>query len=70
MEVELGALFVNYQRGSEMRTALIDMGHTQTPTPLVTESATGDKFSNENIHQRCSRAIDMQFYWVRDRVRQ
>jgi hypothetical protein len=26
--------------------------------------------ANDNIKQQCSRAIDMRFYWVRDRVRQ
>ena len=70
MESELGALFVNCQRGTETRMALIEMGHAQPPTPAVTDNATGDGFVNDNIHQRRSRAIDIRFYWVRDRVRQ
>ena len=70
MEAELGNLFVNCQRGSAMCMALIDMGQVKPPTPAVTDSATGDGFVNDNIRQRCSRAIDMCIYWVRDRVRQ
>ena len=61
MEAELGALFVNCQRDEVMCIALIEMGHAQPPTPAVTDSATGDGFVNDNIHQRRSRAIDMHF---------
>ena len=56
-EAELGALFVNCQRGAATRMALIEMGHFQPHTPAVTESATGDRFFNDNIRQRRSRAI-------------
>ena len=67
MEAELGDLFVNCQIGAATRMALIDMGHAQTPTPEVTDNATGDGFFNDNIRQSCSKAICMRFYWVRDR---
>ena len=48
---------------------LTEMGHAQPPTPSVTDNAIGYVFINDNIRQRSSRSIDMQFYWVRDRVR-
>ena len=70
MESELGALFFNFQRGTAMTMALIEMGHPQPPTPEVTYSAIGDGFFNDNILQRHSRAIDMRFYCVREIVRQ
>ena len=50
--------------------SLTEMGHSQPPTPTVVYSATGDVFFNDNIFQRSSRVIDMQFYWVVDRVNQ
>ena len=53
-----------------MRMALIEMGHSQPPTPAVTDSSTIDVFFNANICQRRSRAIDLRFYWVREKVRQ
>ena len=70
MEAELGALVVNFQRGAATRMALIEMVHTQPTTPAVNDSTTGDVLVNDNIRKRRSRAIDMRFYWVRDRVRQ
>ena len=62
MEEELGALFVKCQRGDALRNALEEMGHHQTPTPVVTDSATSDGFVNNNIRQKKSREIDMIFY--------
>ena len=50
--------------------ALIEMGHSQPPTQAVTDSATGDRFINENIYQKCLWDIGMQFYLVRDIARQ
>ena len=70
MEAELGDLFVNCQIGAATRMALIDMGHSQTPTPEVTDNSTGDGFFNDNSPQRRSRAIYMRSYWIRDRVKQ
>ena len=48
--------------------ALTEMSHDQPPTPAVTDRSTGDGFVNNNICKLQSRAIDMQFYWFRDRV--
>ena len=70
MKAELGAPFVNCQRGAAMCMLLIDIGKNQPQTPEVTDSATGDRFFNKNLHQWCSRAIDIRFYWVRDWVSQ
>ena len=38
------------------------------PPQTVTDRATGDEFFNNSILQRRPRAIDMIFYWVRDKV--
>ena len=42
MEAELVALFVNLQRGAVMRMDLIEMVHSQPPTPSVTDRVIGD----------------------------
>ena len=47
MESELGALFVNCQRGLAMRMDLTYMGHAQPPTPSMTDITTGDRFVND-----------------------
>ncbi len=69
-EAEIGALFVNAQDGTVLRTTLIELGHPQPPTPLQSDNSTATGIVNASIRQRRSKAIDMRFYWVRDRVNQ
>ena len=56
MESELGTLLVDCHKGTVMRIPLTEMGHKEPPTPVITDRATRDRFFNENIHQRLSRA--------------
>ncbi len=69
-EAEIGALYINSQTAEVFRTTLIEMGHPQPPTPVQTDNSTAYGIVNLSIRQRRSRAMDMRFYWVRDRVRQ
>ena len=70
MEAELGALFVNFQRGDTLRIFLEGIGHQQPPTLVVTDSATINGFVSNNIRKIKSIAIYMRLYWVHNRVRQ
>jgi hypothetical protein len=68
-EAELGALFHNAKEGVHLRTILCDLGHPQPgPTPLQTDNACAAGIANDSIKQRRSKAMDMRFYWIRDRV--
>ena len=69
-EAELGALFHNAKEGCSLRIALEEMGHPQPPTPLQTDNSTASGIANDSVKQKRSKAIDMRFYWTRDRVRQ
>ena len=69
-EAEVGALFHNAQDGCMLRTTLIEMGWPQPPTPIQTDNSCAEGIVNDTVKQRRSKAIDMRFYWVRDRVRQ
>jgi hypothetical protein len=69
-EAEVGALSVNGQTAEVLRTTLQEMGHPQPPTPIQTDNSTAFGIVNSSIRQWRSRAMDMRFYWVRDRVRQ
>jgi hypothetical protein len=53
-------------------TTLEEMGHPQPPTSLQTENttATSTGYSNYKIKQIHAHAMDMHFYWVKDRVKQ
>ena len=69
-EAEFAALFHNAKEACPLRTCLEELGHPQPPTPIVTDNNTAAGIANDTMKQRRSKAIDMRFYWVRDRVRQ
>jgi hypothetical protein len=69
-EAEIGALFLNAREATVLRMALIEMGHPQPATPIATDNSTAAGIMNKSVKQVRSKAIDMRFYWVRDRVDQ
>jgi hypothetical protein len=69
-ESEVGACFNNAQSGAPLRVTLTEMGHTQPPTPLRTNNSTAFGILNETIKQKRSKAMDMRYHWLTDRVRQ
>ena len=46
------------------------MGHPQPPTPMEVDNETAIGFLKSTMKQNRSKAIDMRFYCVRDRVNQ
>jgi len=69
-EAELGALFYNAKDGCMLRNTLADLGHPQPATPIQADNACAVGLANDTMKQKRSKAIDMRFYWVRDRVKQ
>jgi hypothetical protein len=69
-ESEVGAYFHNAQSGAPLRVTLTELGQTQPPTPLRTDSSTTYGIVTETIKQKRSKAMDMQYHWLTDRVRQ
>jgi hypothetical protein len=69
-ESEVGACFHNAQSGAPLRVTLTELGHSQPPTPLRTDNSTAFGILNETIKQKRSKAMDMQYHWLTDRVRQ
>jgi hypothetical protein len=69
-EAELAALFHNGKTACPLRICLEELGHPQPPTPIVTDNSTASGIANDTVKQKRSKAIDMRFYWIRDRVRQ
>jgi hypothetical protein len=69
-EAEIGALFENCKKATILRTTLDEMGYPQPATPVQTDNSTACGIANDNITQQRSRAMDMRFYWVRDRAQQ
>jgi hypothetical protein len=69
-EAEIGALYINAQEAIPYRQCLSDLGHPQGPTPINTDNATAHGIVNNTMKQKKSKAMDMRFYWLRDRVQQ
>ena len=68
-EAETGGLFVNGQAGVPIRTTLEEMGHPQPgPTPLTTDNTAATGIANDTVKAKRSKAMDMRFHWIQDRV--
>ena len=69
-EAEYAALFAVGQQAASLRTILHDMGYPQQPTILFCDNTTAIGIAMDTIKQKKTKAIDMRFHWIRDRVRQ
>jgi hypothetical protein len=69
-EAELVGCFHNGKDATALRICLQEMGHQQSATIIVTDNSTATGIANDTVKQKRSKAIDMRFYWIRDRVRQ
>jgi hypothetical protein len=69
-ESEVGSLFMNGQEAISSRNCLIDMGHPQPATKMITDNNTAEGIIKGTIKQKRSKSIDMRFYWLKDRQEQ
>ena len=67
-KAEIGAAYINGQEAVPIRTLLRKLGHPQSATPIQVDNSTADGFANDTIKQKRSKAIDMHFYWIRNRT--
>jgi hypothetical protein len=67
-ESQFGACFRNAQSGALLRVTITELGHAQHPTPLRTDNSTAFRIINETIKQKQSKAMDMRYHWMTDRV--
>ena len=66
-EAELGALYINAREAVPARKTLEEMGHKQPRTPMQTDNSTALGVVTNNIQPKRTKAMDMRFYWLRDR---
>jgi hypothetical protein len=69
-EAEMAGLYHNDKEAVPERITLEELGHPQPATPIVTNNSTAAGIANNYVKQKWSKAMDMRFYWIRDRVRQ
>jgi hypothetical protein len=67
-EAETASLFINGQAGNPTRLTLADLGYPQTATPIISDNTTAIGFANNSVRLKRSKAIDMRYHWIRDRV--
>ena len=68
VEAKLAGLFHNGKAAYAIRNMLEELGHKQPPTSLQTNNTTAIGIATNNVKQRRSKAMDMRFYWIKDRV--
>ena len=51
------------------RNTLENLGHKQPSTPIYCDNTTAVGIANDLVKQRRSKAIDMRYHWIRDRVK-
>jgi len=66
-EAELGGLFINAKTAVPIRKTLEELGHKQPPTPIQTDNSTACGVVNNEIQPKATKAMDMRFYWLKDR---
>ena len=69
-ESETGMGYLNAKDACELRRTLQILGHPQGPTPIQFDNQCAVRILNETMTQRRSKAMDMRFYWLRDRAAQ
>ncbi len=69
-EAELGALCHNCQDCIIFHQTLSNMGHPQPKTPVHCNNATAVGIENNTIKCQQSRSVEMQYFWVGDKVAQ
>ena len=65
-EAEIAAVFMNAKEAVPIKQTLEEMGHPQPPTEITTNNQTAHGILNKTCKQTRSKAINMNYYWVRD----
>ena len=69
-EAEYGALFLAGREGVTLRSILANLGYSQSSTTIYCDNACAVGIATDTITPRRTKSMDMQFHWIRDRVRQ
>ena len=69
-EAEYGSCFHNGQKAAPMRVTLAEPGHPQPATPIQVDNSCAAGIANNEMKQKRSKAMDMRFHWIRDRINQ
>ena len=68
-EAEYAAMFINGNTAAGIRNTLADLNYPQAATPMTSDNSCAVGIANKTVKQRRSKAIDMRYHWIRDRVK-
>jgi hypothetical protein len=68
-EAELGAAFMNAQKGAQYRNTLTELGYPQEPTTLLVDNTVAEGLATNTVNAKRSKSMDVRFFWLRDRVK-
>ena len=69
-ESEIARGHANARIAVELHIMLMEMGHPQPKTPLELDNTTAFGTLTKQLVPKRSKAIDMRFFWLRDRTNQ
>ena len=69
-EAKYGTILINTQTALPICTTLSEMGWKQGPTSIQVENSTALGIATKEFFQKNSKAMDMRFYWINDRIEQ
>ena len=71
-EAETSGVYHGFQRAVPMRVTLEELGHKQPPlgTPAFTDNSTAHGILTSKMRRKLSKAFDMRYHWVKDRIAQ
>ena len=67
-EVKCGELLYDAKELETLKTTLTEMDHPQQATEIITDNSTAYGIMRGTIKQKCTKSMEMRFYWVRDQV--
>ena len=68
-EAEYGTIFIILQTAVTTRTTLNVMDWKQGPAAIQVENSTAVGIATKDFRQNKSKAMDMRFYWIKDRIK-
>ena len=69
-EAKYGTILVNAQISVPIRTTLSEMRWKQGPTAIQVNNSTAAGITTKELLQKNSKAMDMRFYRIKDRIEQ
>ena len=68
MEAEVCTAYENARKECPIRKTLKELCHQQPPTPMQVNNAAAVGYVNKTIKHKRSKAPDMRFHWIADKV--